>query len=62
MYNLHPILDQTDMMIHQHLFWPIIREAVQSEIKHYDSFQNKKNDNKKYVKIPTKLVENSVYT
>ena len=52
MYTLHPGMYHKDMMIHQHLFWPSTREPVQSEIKHYESFQINKNVKKTMLKYP----------
>ena len=60
-YILHPVLYQTEAIICQHLFWPNIRESVQSEVQHCNSCQNNKNVNKKYGKVPTNLVDETLW-
>ena len=49
-------MDCMEAMICQHLIWPGIREAVRKEVKSCDSCQRNKNSNKRYGKVPTKLV------
>ena len=34
-YLLHPRLDRTEAMIHQHLFWTDIVPAIRKYVKHY---------------------------
>ena len=55
MYLLHPVLDQTETIICQHLYWPGIIEAVQNEVTGYDMFQRTKR--LKNVKLPARLAE-----
>ena len=38
-YPLHPGMDITEDMIHQHFKWPEIRDAVQKEVTNCDTFQ-----------------------
>ena len=51
-YLLHPGMDCMEAIICQHLFWPGIRESIQSEVKNYDSCQRNEKLNKKMVKDP----------
>ena len=44
-------------MIHQHLYWPGIREAVQTEVTVCDTCQRTKRSTKKNGKLPAKLAE-----
>ena len=39
MYLLHTGLDRTEAMVHQNLYWPGMREAVQKEFKKCGTFQ-----------------------
>ena len=48
-YILHPVLDRTEAMIWQHLYWPGIREAVHKENNRYDVCQLTKRSTKKTV-------------
>ena len=54
---LHPIMDRVDAMIHQHLCWPGIRNAVRKEVNNYDTCKRTKRSNIKYVKLPAKEAE-----
>ena len=56
-YILHPGMDRTEAMIHQHLYWPNIRNSVQTEVSNCDTFQRTKRSHNKYGKLPTKLDE-----
>ena len=42
MYILHPVMDRTEAMIFQHLYWPGIRYSVQKEVSNCDTCQHKK--------------------
>ena len=59
MYLLHPGMDKTEAIIHQHLYWPNIIDAIKKEVTNCDTCQHKKISNKKYVKLPDKLAENN---
>ena len=48
-YLLHPGMDRTEEMIHQHLYWPDIRHAVQREVSNCDTFQRTNGSNKNIV-------------
>ena len=50
-------MDITEVMIHQHLYWPGIRPSVQKGVINCDTCQRKKQSNKKYGKLPDKLAE-----
>ena len=50
-------MDRTELMIHQHLYWPDIRDSVQTEVTNYDTFQRKKLPNEKQCKLPAKLAK-----
>ena len=39
MYILHPVMDRTEAMIFQHLYWPGIRYSVQKEVSNFDTCQ-----------------------
>ena len=41
-YLLHPVMDRTEAMIRQHLYWPDIRDSVWKERTNYDTFQRTK--------------------
>ena len=56
-YLLHLGMDRTEAMIHQHLYWPGIINAVQKEVTNCDIFQRTKHQNKKYDELPAKESE-----
>ena len=41
-YLLHPVMDRTEAMICQHLYWPGIIDAVQKEVTNCDTCQRTK--------------------
>ena len=55
-YLLHPVLDRTETMIWQHLYWPNIRYAIRKKVK-IVTFVNLQKDQIKYGKLPAKLSE-----
>ena len=46
MYLLHHGLDQTEAIVLQDLYWPSIRDTIQTKIKDGDDFQCTKISNK----------------
>ena len=56
-YLLHPVMDRTETMILQNLYWPGIRDSIQKELNNCDTCQCKKLSDKKYGKLPSKLAE-----
>ena len=56
-YLLHPGMDRMEETIHQHLYWPYIRDVVQKEVTNCDTFQHKKRSNKKYGRLTAKVSE-----
>ena len=48
-YILHLVMDGTEAMICQHLYWHGIRNSVQKEVTNCDTFQRKKLSNILYV-------------
>ena len=56
-YFLHPVLDRTEAMICQHLYWYIISKTVYEEVKKCDVCQHTKQSTQKYGKLPSKLAE-----
>ena len=56
-YLLHPEMDRTEVMIHQHLYWLGIRHAVWKEVTNCYACQHTKQSNKKYGKLPDKEAE-----
>ena len=60
-YLLHPVMDRTEAMIHQHLYWPRIRDTVQKEVINCDTCQHTKLSNIKYGKLPAKEYEEMPY-
>ena len=56
-YLLHPVMDRTEAMICQHLYWPDIRNVVRTEVSNCDTCQRTKWSHKKYGKSPAKLAE-----
>ena len=57
MYLLHPGMDKTEAIIHQHFYCPKIIDAIEKEVTNFDTFQHKEQSNKKYSKLPDKLAE-----
>ena len=57
MYLLRPGMDGTEDVIHQYLYWPDIRDAVQKEVTNRDTCQPTKQSNRRYGKLPAKLDE-----
>ena len=41
-YLLHPVMDRMEDIIHQHFYWPGIRDAVRKEVTNYDTCQRTK--------------------
>ena len=54
MYQFRPGMDRTQAITSQNLYWPGIINAVQKEVKKFDSCQRKKRSNIKYGKLPAK--------
>ena len=50
-------MDRTEAMIHQHLYWTDIRDAVWKEVSNCDTSQRTKLSNDKYGKLPANLAE-----
>ena len=48
-YILHPGTDRTEAIIHQHLYWPEIKNSVRTEVSHCDTCQITKRSNKNMV-------------
>ena len=48
-YLLHPLMDITEAMIRQHVYWPFIIDSVQKELINCDTFQRIKGSNKNMV-------------
>ena len=57
MYILHPGMDRTEAMIHQHLYLPDIRDSVRKEVTNCDTCQRTKLSNEKDDKLPAKVDE-----
>ena len=57
MYILHTLMDRTEAIIYQHLYWPGIRYAVRKEVTNCDTWQSKKRSSIKYGKLPAKEAE-----
>ena len=57
MYLLHPVIDRTETMIHQNLYWPNIRDTVRKEVTNCETCQRRKQSHRKYGKFPSKLAE-----
>ena len=57
MYIIHTVMDLTEAMISQNLYWPRIIEAVMKEFFIFDTCQHKKISSKSYVKLPAKVAE-----
>ena len=53
-YLLHPVMDRTEAIIFQHLYWPSIIKAVRKELTNCDTSQRTKCSNIKYDKLPAK--------
>ena len=56
-YILHPGLDRTEAMIHQHLYWTGIRDVFLKEVIEYDVCQRTEHSPSKYGVLPPKLEE-----
>ena len=56
-YILHPGMDTTEAIIHQHLYWKDIRNDVQKEVTGCDACKRTKRPTKKYGAFPAKPVE-----
>ena len=56
-HRLHPRMDITEVMIHQHLQWTSIRKTVRKKVSNFDTCQHTKWSNKKYDKFPAKESE-----
>ena len=50
-------MDRIGEIIHQHLYWPNIRNSVCKEVTICDNCQRTKIPNKRYGKFPAKLSE-----
>ena len=50
-YILHTVVDRTEVVVLQHLYWPVIIEYVRKEGSNCDTCQRTKLSNKKYGKI-----------
>ena len=50
-------MDRTEAIVCQHLYWKEIINNVRKEGSNYDTCQHKTRSNKKYGKLPAKLVE-----
>ena len=46
MYLVHPVLDQTEEVIYQHLYWNIIIKDIRKKFKNCDTYQHKKRPTK----------------
>ena len=57
MYLLHPVMDITEAINCQHLYWPGIINAVREEVTNSDTCQRTELSNKKYGKLSAKLSE-----
>ena len=53
-YLLHPLMNRTEVTIHQNLYWPGMIYAVCKEVKCFDTCQCSKRSNIKYSKLPAK--------
>ena len=50
-------MDRTQEVINHHLYWLVIRKAVQKEVTNCDTFQRTKQSNRKGGKLPAMLAE-----
>ena len=50
-------MDRTEATIFQHLYWPVIINAVRKEVTNCDTCQHKKRSNIKYGNLPAKESE-----
>ena len=50
-------MERAEVMVCQHLYWTVIREAVKKEVTNCDNFQRTKGPNNKYGKLPAKQAE-----
>ena len=51
-YILHTVMDRTEAIIIQHMYYPSIREAVRKEVTNGDTCKRTKRPKKKYGKFP----------
>ena len=51
-YLLHPVMDRTEAMNRQNLYWPGVRETFCKEVKNCGTYHRKKRLNKKDDKLP----------
>ena len=56
-YLLQPGMDRTQAIIHQHFYYPDIRDAVWKDVTNCDTCQSTKLSNKKFGKLPAKLAK-----
>ena len=54
-YIIHPVMDITEAMIFQHLYFSDIIDVFQKEVNKCDTCQHTKKSNKNDDKLPTKL-------
>ena len=59
-YIFHPVMDITELIIFQYFYRPVIINAIQLEVTFCDSFQHSKRSTDKYIKLPSKLGENTL--
>ena len=57
MYLFHPLMDRTEEMIWQHLYWNGIRNYARKEVNNVDTCQRTKQSNIKYGKLPGREAE-----
>ena len=56
-YLLYPEMYRIEVMIHQHLYCPVIRNSVRPEVTNCDTCQRTKQPNKQYGKLIAKEYE-----
>ena len=54
MYLLHPVLDRTDVMVFQNVYWPGIRNTLYKEVNNCNTLKCTKRSNQKHGKLPAK--------
>ena len=54
-YLFHTIMDRTEAIISQHLYWTVIINSIWGEVTHCDTCQCTKLSNKKYGTLSAKL-------
>ena len=57
MYLVHPVLNQIEEGIYQHLYWNRIMEDIWKKLKNCDNYQHKKTANKKNAELTAKSSE-----